>query len=164
MADVEWPDPEPFLAWNNDPKKERLYTYYMTECTKRKKGSYEKNGKWYYDKKVFDGYKIVAGTENGHDYMRQPQNIGKMAAGALKRGSDPVKTLNKWKADERLIQCDNAIGKWLGADLSMIDLDKAVQYACADADATLQVAHKLYKLYIQSGIPYPDWIKPLEYI
>jgi uracil-DNA glycosylase family 4 len=166
IADIEWPDPEPYLAWNPKPKQERVYDIQLVECTKRKKDAFQldndPNGQWYYEKKVFDHWKIVPGTEHGHDYMRQPQNIGKMAAGAIKRGSDPVKTLNKWRADERINQCNDAIGEWLGADLSMIDLDKAVQYACADADATLQVAVKLYKLYKQSGIPLPDELNVLE--
>lgn len=177
IAAIEWPDPTPVPKWSNDPKKERVYEYIKTSCSKRKQDALRCNhcttnnnnssciicngSGFFYNRKVSAGTRVVLGTEHGHEYMSKGRNIGSLAKQALKRDGDNITLLNNWKKDGRLDMCQDVIGEWKGADLSHTDFADAMPYACQDADCTLQIVHKMAQMYKESGIPYPKEIDEL---
>jgi uracil-DNA glycosylase family 4 len=173
-----WDDPDPVREWRTDAKMEWTYRDVVKSCTKRKKGAMECNhqglaaencpaceGKGYYfiDKKR-DKQVPVAGTENGYWHHKFPRNIGPKVETALSKfANDPnYDLLGFWQGTDGTDAVEAVQGKLQMADLGMVGLGKATQYACMDADTTLQIAPHLLRKYREYGMEVPEWMDILE--
>lgn len=172
VAEREWPDPDPFVEWVNEPQFEYDKKVTKIPCTKRhssaipcdcllnisdKKPAFTCEiceGRGYYRIKESRGDKLmVPGTENGHWKLKQPQNIKSKVARALKAieaGGD-VSLVERWAnfTEEEKAVVTAELGPLTECDLRDVDFATALLYSCRDADATCRVYWDLYAELLQ---------------
>jgi len=89
--------------------------------------------------------KIMEITKNGEIRYKQPQNIQKKAIRILhdvfSKGANPYDRWHNIKLAERIV-VERELGEMPIGDLSDIDINNAIHYACLDAIVTYQV-HKI---------------------
>jgi len=92
----------------------------------------------------------------GKRHIRQPQNIGKKIAKILYdstlKTADPYDRWHKIPEEETRGFVEQCLGKMHMGNLSEIDYDKYVHYACRDADATLRLYDTLWPRIVNDGL------------
>ena len=76
--------------------------------------------------------------------VRRPQNVGKRLMQLLKKhGSDGTLLREKWEGMKEVDAVVDALGDMPFGSIAEIDRERAVYYACQDADVTLRLWNKL---------------------
>jgi uracil-DNA glycosylase family 4 len=180
IATRKWPDPQPEVEWSNEPQFAYDRKVEKIPCTKRHSAAIVCDcvvlatsgkidhisksvceicqGKGYYRIKESRGAKfVIPGTENGHWKVKQPQNIATKINRILSNlvSAVEIDLVERWNnfSDDEKSMVEQELGPLTPCDLSSVDFDKALYYACRDADATCRVYWSLYPETLQySGL------------
>lgn len=100
--------------------------------------------------------KPVVEYPKGKRHVRQPQNIGKkiekILHDATLKEANPYERWHKIPEEEGRDIVEVAFGKMHMGNLSEIDYDKYVHYACRDADTTLRIYDTLWPRIVNDGL------------
>jgi len=91
---------------------------------------------------------------DGTNHVKWPQNISTKVKKLLKKYDEGPKIdlRERWSAMDGKEEVENAFGKMESGYLSDIDRNIAVDYACRDADATLQIYSILWPMVRDQGL------------
>lgn len=95
----------------------------------------------------------------GEPHVRQPQNIRRKVGRVLSDGESGklVDYYDRWRKMADTDQVESMFGVLREADLSDIDLNKAIRYSARDADATLRVYPILWERVCSLGLEDTFW-------
>ena len=158
----EWPDSDYELIWDNKPLREWVYEDKYEPCISTTPSAIYCNcddkvvcerckGLGYYrvvGTKRSKTKEVVAGSELGHYRASKAQHIStriRHIIDSIEKSAttDPISLWLKTDPKTRKV-VEACLGRLLPADLSDIDEKSALQYAAADADATLRVFDHLH--------------------